>query len=392
MNRRTLYITLAAVVGAALLGWLVGMRVKSPAEVAAATASPDASPILVPAELRELSTDIVTRGTGRYGSGRELRLAPSNFKSGAGTVTSVPRGGQMLKEGSVALTVSGRPVFVMRGTTPSYRDLGPGLTGRDVRQLEGTLSRLGLQPGRADGIFDSATESAVARLYSRAGYSPFRATEQQLADTSPVESGFVPGSRARAGIQIPADEIVFVSSVPVRVFEVLVPVGGEVDGPVLSVSNTSIYIDSSVPVEQAKLLAVGKAVVIDEPDLGIKGRGRITSVASNPGTNGLDGFHVYFQVGVTEGPPTIVKSSVRLRVAVETSGKQVLAVPVMAVTLAPDGTSRVQRQRGNGFEFVTVAPGLSADGFVEVTIVKGTLAPGDLVVVGFEIKGAKRNG
>jgi hypothetical protein len=392
MNRKTLYVTLAAVVASALVGWLLGIRVKSPAEVAAATAPPDASPILVPAELRELSTDIVTRGTGRYGSGREIRLAPSNFKSDAGTVTSVARGGQMLKEGAVAMTVSGRPVFVLRGSTPSFRDLGPGMTGRDVRQLEAALSRLGLAPGPANGVFDGATESAVSRLYSRAGHSAFRATEDQLADTRPVESRFVPGSRARAGIQVPADEIVFVPSLPVRVFEVLIPTGGEVDGPVLSVSNTDIFIDSSVPVEQAKLLSVGKAVVIDEPDLGIKGRGKVSSVAANPGTNGLDGFHVYFQVAVLDGPSTIVKSSVRLRIPVETSGAEVLAVPVMAVTLAPDGTSRVQKQRGSGFEFVTVTPGLSADGFVQVTVVKGTLAPGDLVVVGFEIKGAKRDG
>ena len=35
-------------------------------------------------------------------------------------------------------------------------------------------------------------------------------------------------------------------------------------------------------------------------------------------------------------------------------------------------------------ESVRVEPGLSADGFVEVTPIEGTLAPRDLVVVGFE--------
>jgi hypothetical protein len=39
-------------------------------------------------------------------------------------------------------------------------------------------------------------------------------------------------------------------------------------------------------------------------------------------------------------------------------------------------------------DFVTVRPGLSADGYVAVTAPGGELAAGDLVVVGFESKGA----
>jgi hypothetical protein len=41
--------------------------------------------------------------------------------------------------------------------------------------------------------------------------------------------------------------------------------------------------------------------------------------------------------------------------------------------------------RNNGvLQYLTVEPGMSADGFVEVTPVSGELAPGQLVVVGFE--------
>jgi peptidoglycan hydrolase-like protein with peptidoglycan-binding domain len=392
MNRKALLITLGAVVAAALMGWLAGMRVKSPAEAAAETAPPKASPILVAAELRELSTDVVTRGTGRYGSGQQLTLAPSTLKSGPGTATSVPSVGRMLKEGDVAMTVSGRPVFLFAGNTPAYRDLGPGMSGRDVRQLETTLKRLGLAPGSVDGLFDRATEAAVSRLYARSGFAAFRATEGQLASTRPVQSNFVPGSRARGGIQVPADEIIFVASLPVRVSEVQAPLGGTLEGPIMTVSNTKVLIDSSVPVAQARLLAPGKEVFIDEPDLNIKGKGVISSVAGSPGTNGVDGYHVYFQVRVVDAPPTIVKASVRLRVPITSSGKKVLVVPVTAVTLGPDGASRVQKKQGNGFDFVTVTPRLSSGGFVEIEVVKGTLKPGDMVVVGFERSGAKSSG
>lgn len=392
MKQKTLLVALGSVVGAALLGTLVGMRVKSPGEAAAQTAPPKASPILVPAEMRELSSDVITRGTGRYGAGQKLALAPTTLKNGERTATSVPTVGRMVKEGESAMSVSGRPVHLMTGSTPSYRDLGPGMSGRDVRQLEASLARVGLNPGAVDGVFDSATEAAVARLYSRSGSTPFRATQAQLNATRPVESNFVPGGRARAGIQVPADEIIFVPSFPVRVSEVHVELGKTIDGAVLTVTNTMMFIDSAVSVEQAQLVKVGKEVFIDEPDLNIKGKGVVTTVASGPGTNGVGGYNVYFQVRVVQAPSTIIKASVRLRVPVTSTGKKVLAVPVTAVTLAADGTSRIQKKAGEGFEFVTVTPRLSAGGYVEIEVTKGTLKPGDLVVVGYEKRDAGSRG
>jgi hypothetical protein len=41
-------------------------------------------------------------------------------------------------------------------------------------------------------------------------------------------------------------------------------------------------------------------------------------------------------------------------------------------------------ENNGSLEFIEVKPGLSADGFVEVTPVNGTLAPGQLVLVGYE--------
>jgi hypothetical protein len=44
----------------------------------------------------------------------------------------------------------------------------------------------------------------------------------------------------------------------------------------------------------------------------------------------------------------------------------------------------VQVENNGNLEFIVVKPGLSADGFVEVTPVEGTLSPGQLVLVGYE--------
>jgi multidrug efflux pump subunit AcrA (membrane-fusion protein) len=74
---------------------------------------------------------------------------------------------------------------------------------------------------------------------------------------------------------------------------------------------------------------------------------------------------------------------VRLTIPVRSTEGEVLAVPASAVSLAPDGSSRVQRATRDRLEFVRVEPGLSAGGFVEVTPIEGTLTPTDRVVVGF---------
>jgi hypothetical protein len=125
-------------------------------------------------------------------------------------------------------------------------------------------------------------------------------------------------------------------------------------------------------------------VQIDEPDLGIEATGVVSRVAEAPGTDGVDGFHVYFEIVVDGAPPGMVGASVRLTLPVETTSGPVLAVPVSALSLGADGSTRVQKVVGENVVVVLVDPGLSAAGFVEVTAVDGTLEPGDMVVIGFE--------
>jgi hypothetical protein len=86
---------------------------------------------------------------------------------------------------------------------------------------------------------------------------------------------------------------------------------------------------------------------------------------------------------VADPPASLVGVSVRLTIPIKSTRTQELTVPLSAVSLGPDGGSRVQRRVGEGFEFVAVRTGLAADGFVSVRPVEGTLAAGDLVIVGF---------
>ncbi|MGQ0849740.1 MAG: peptidoglycan-binding protein [Actinomycetota bacterium] len=532
-----------------MTGWVAGSQIVSPAEAAARTAAPEPSPILVPAEDRILSADVVTRGTARFGSPQTLRIAPTALKRDLGVIARVPLIGTELKEGDVIATASGRPLFLLTGEQPVYRDLGPGLVGEDVRQLQESLNRLGFYEGQIDGIYADETEAAVAAWYEAAGFTPFSTTEGQLAAIRALEKelvvaridllttqetmtsseqalasarsasavanaalqrgagaeaaaraeadaankaasgqfaaaqatldsllrqpplvGATPAEvaaaqaelaaaqtgvstaqanvaavklagekliadstlgsatssadlqsadaamraaqsalslsgqtinqrralisliaedldlvRRRAGIQVPADEMMFLLSAPVRVAEVAVARSEQLTGPIMTVTDSVVLVDGSLPLEVASLVVVGMDVLIDEADLGIEAKGKVTRVAEVPGTNGVDGFHIYFETTVDDAPPTLVGASVRLTVPVESTGTNVLVVPLNALFLAADGSSQVQLQKNGVLQVVKVEPGLSADGFVQVTpTTQGTLKAGDLVLIGFE--------
>lgn len=492
----TLFFVLTLMVLTAGVTWLAGSSIKSPAEVAAQTAPPQPSPILVPVEERVLTSDIVARGTARFGLPQPISIVPSALKLNAGVITTLPVPNTQLDEGKVLLTASGRPTFVLQGEVPAYRDLVPGISGSDVRQLESGLKRLGFDPGPVDGTYDKQTSDAVAEWYTAAGFEPFGPTAEQIANIRALEQELavaikdklaaddaaaaaplaVEAARARAenanavaaadvaakiaardkvfvdraltaadranaeadvaaaqsavastqlageveiqaavdaqkaaereakrlnevavrlaadldiaqrraGMQVPADEIVFVPEAPVRIEQVNVAFGDSASGPVLTVTNNQLAIDSSLRLEEARLVQPGMAVAIDEPDLGLKATGTVSKVADTPGTFGVDGFHIYFEVLVDKTPLSLVGVSLRLTIPTESSQGAVVAVPVSALSLAADGTSRVQVDNKGSLEFIVVEPGLSADGFVEVTPVDGALEPGQLVVVGYK--------
>jgi hypothetical protein len=491
-----LFYVVAAVAILAAVGWIAGSRIESPAEAAARTAPPKPSPILVPVEERVLSSNVVTRGTARFGLPQPISIPPSALKTTTSLVTTLPVRSTPIKEGDVLLTASGRPVFVLQGEIPAYRDFVMGTTGKDVEQLEAGLQRMGLNPGSVDGVFDEHTSTAIAEWYKKAGHEPFGPTPQQLADLRALDLAYgdaaknkaiaaaalatadlaIQAARSKAehtaktasadvatriseravivldprqlqtartaadaqlelaraavrtaelegrvtyqttleakkvaefdakltaeraerlaadlqaaerklSVQIPVDEIVFIPALPVRVEQIIGVVGAPATGAVLSVTDNQLSIDSSLPLAAAPLVKPGMAVAIDEQALGIKASGVVHTVASTPGTRGVDGYHIYFEVRVTEHSVPLEGFSLRLTIPIESTKGAVTAVPVSAVSLAADGSSRVQVERGGKLEYVVVEPGMVADGYVEITPVHGELKPGELVVVGTE--------
>jgi peptidoglycan hydrolase-like protein with peptidoglycan-binding domain len=568
-KRTTVLFTVLGVAAALASGaWLAGARIESPADAAARTAPPTPSPILVPVEKRVLSSSIVTRGKARFGLPQPISIAPSSLKPNPGVIANLPLRSTQLKEGDVLLTASGRPVFVLKGDVRAYRDLVPGISGDDVRQLEQALQRFGFDPGRVDGHYDRQTSAAVGKWYKSRGWEPFGPTREQLANLATLERDWgeagknrlaaatavaaadlsvdaaravaahnnslaaaelaakkadfhkmrgPPGAgvalalqterakaeharwvaeaevaalvaeralvvldprqpetarasataklevaraassrtklegkmavqnaerelglaaerialaaeavdsarlegqkavqaaldagklaafdsqlasersarlgaelaqaKARLGIQVPVDEIVFTPEFPARVEEVTAVAGAAATGPMMSVTNNQLVIDSVIPLEAAALVKRGMAVAVDEQALGVKATGVVDMVASTPGTRGVDGYHVYCEIRVLESSGRLEGSSLRLTIPIESTKEAVTAVPLSALSLAADGTSRIQVANSGSLRYVAVTPGLAADGYVAVTPVNGTLAPGQLVVVGYK--------
>lgn len=161
-------------------GLVASHYIKSPAQAAADTAPPLRSRVTVAVQKRVLEKTVISRGT--VGAARSVDVtAASGQDTQRSILTAVRvRVGQSVREGQVLVEVSGRPVIVLRGAIPSYRDLRPGSSGPDVRQLQAALSATGhrTEPDES-GFYGSGTKSALSALYQQAGYAAATAAEDE---------------------------------------------------------------------------------------------------------------------------------------------------------------------------------------------------------------------
>ncbi|MFJ3793986.1 peptidoglycan-binding protein [Kitasatospora sp. NPDC090091] len=189
-SHRRPYRALVAVTAAAVLaiggGVVAAGFIKSPGERAAEAAAPAPSVITATVESRRLTDTVVVRG--QVTAAQTVDVAPQGGgKDGGGrmVVTAVRvRAGDTLTAGQVLLEVAGRPVFVLDGEIPVFRDLKPGSEGKDVAQMQTALSGMGFScGGDKSGSFGPGTRTAVEALYRKLGYEAPKspdANEDQL--------------------------------------------------------------------------------------------------------------------------------------------------------------------------------------------------------------------
>ena len=483
-NRFLLAVTAVAVVSSGLT-WLVGQQIQSPAERAAAAAPPDASVLTVPVELEQLDQSVVTRGTVKPSDFVEVTAASA--EGSKVVITGLPKSaGDEVIEGEAVVEVSGRPVFALQGSLPTFRDFGLGTVGPDVRQLEESLSRLGYSPGTVDDTYDSATGTAVAALYEDKGYTAIgrsdddqRALQEAKKQVGEAETGVAEAkkqvteatkgpsnseklqldqavseaeaqltaaqaaaavdpspeaaqavrsaeasvaltkaqreeglatpdaSQAQAevtraelfladaqaevtriengtGTSFPAAELVFVSTLPQQVIRVDTVLGETPQGSVMTISGSDTVIRSSVSATDRKLLSEGMAADIDQEDIGLEAKVKISKIAAQPGDGDLPDNQYAIEFTADQPlPEEALDVSGRITIPVTSSDGEVLTVPLAAVSAGPDGKARVEVERNEGeLEEVDVTVGLTAGGRVEIS---GEIEQGDRVVVGRDL-------
>jgi peptidoglycan hydrolase-like protein with peptidoglycan-binding domain len=349
-----------AVIGAAAaaLTLSVGVGVESLRPAAAGDAEPaggaETAPETAAVARTTLSESETLGGTLAYADPQPLRSGAS------GMVTALPREGTVLRPGSVAARIDGRPVVVLPGRLPVYRSLRRGVEGADVLQLERALVRLG---------FDAARSITVDRTFSVATAAALKAFQRHygLDRDGSLDAGDV--------VYLDGDR---------RVGALKAAVGADGAGELYETSRTRRVIEVAIDARRQRLLRRGRAVVVELPDgRRIDGRVTVVSPVARDGKDANDGsrralIDVVVALPADAAVPDFERLPVDVHVVVAVA-TDVLAVPVHALLALAGGGYGVEKVDGAGTRrIVPVEIGASADGLVAIS---GDVAAGDAVVV-----------
>jgi peptidoglycan hydrolase-like protein with peptidoglycan-binding domain len=279
-------------------------------------------------------------------------------ESGA-TLTGVAAPGSVIRRGETLFSVDERPVILLRGSTPAWRDLRVGDVGADVRQLKLNLKGLGYVDFTVDRTFTAGTAAAVRRWQRDIG----------------------------AGIDGVVDlgEVVFLPTV-VRIDQLLLTPGDAVSSgaQVLTVGRNAPVVTVDLQPTQLSLVSVGDRVIVRLVN-GKEAPGTVVSVGREGAATGEEQpseagtIPASVSLKSTSEAAGLAGSSATMSVVTDTA-EGVLAVPVTALLAVPGGYE-VQVDRGDRLESVAVTPGLF-DGITSLVEITGTgLAAGDRVVV-----------
>lgn len=392
-----------------VVGLATAVFITSPQDVAAQSAAPAATPITAVVRWEVLRHAMTVQGIVRA---RRPILVTAMAPFSTVTLTRMPeKAGDRVRPGHVIAEIDGRPVILLRGRLPAYRDLHEGDHGPDVAQLQRELLRLGYADYDARGYFGESTALALLLLYRhlgyeapvyhrRAGRAPAAAGHGGTAPAVPPGTGpAVAGIASRRtastlvipSAYLPRSEVVFIPSGSALVTSVRGRTGDLVGGSVvLTLATGDPYVTAGLTAYQAAQARRGMSATIVSASPARTAGGTVTRIGSLPPVGGppLHGYPILVKPRRAL-PQRMIGASVRLTLEAPVTGEPVLTVPVAAIMPAKQGQAghghadHVIKLTAGRRVRVEVVTGPTADGLVAVQPVRrGALRPGDHVLIG----------
>ncbi|GEB55896.1 peptidoglycan-binding protein [Streptomyces gardneri] len=304
---------------------------------------------LPPATATVVRTDLVRSktvdGTLDFAQRRVVKSAVE------GTVTVAAPEGRTLTRGEALYELNDKPVTLLYGPVPMFREMKAGDRGSDVLQLERNLRDLGWGAHLyVDARYGKDTEAAVKQWQKSLNREP----------TGRVGKGdvvFQPGK-------------VKVVSADAALADQVAP-----NGAVLTVASTQPVVRARLDQSDGALTSRGTKVEVTLPSgRTVAGRvaGTVRPEETAPGGGGgaQDGItvEVVLDGGASTASGEDAKASASVKFVSE-ARKGVLAVPVEAVVAlrGENGGYGLQIVRGTGSTTVRVETGMTADGRIEVS-------------------------
>ncbi|MET9377828.1 peptidoglycan-binding domain-containing protein [Streptomyces sp. NPDC002992] len=328
---------------------------------------------------------------GELGYGTELPLPVK----AQGTVTWLPETGATVERGGELLRVDDRPVILLYGSLPMYRDLA--LTAQEEEQGEeeqqgedrtspktsGSPAPGGAGDGGDTGSTDAPSSRAPRELrggdvrqfetnLAALGYTGFTVDDRFTDSTAAVVKRWQKSLGLQQTGAVGAGDVIY-SAGTVRIGRAGGRPGSAVGENTLTYTGTSRKVVVSASAAHASWAVRGAAVTVTLPTGGSV-KGTVASVgkqATAPegggGEGGSGGPDATIPVTVTLQDQKAVGQLESGPVTVEYVGrevKDVLTVPVSALVALAEGGHGLETEEGR---FVAVKTGLFADGAVEVS-------------------------
>jgi HlyD family secretion protein len=370
------------VVGMSVVGLATVLFIESPNDLAARSAVPPATNITAAARWQVLRKAITVQGAVR--SARRIAVTATAPYATVTITRMLVKGGERVLPGHVLAEVDGRPIVLLQGRLPAYRDLHESDQGPDVAQLQRALESLGYADFDPDGFFGASTEFALTLFYRNLGYAAPVYRPKPRTTRRASGAGHTADQLRPPSVYLPRSEAVFIPTKSALVTAVNARVGDMVRGStVLTLATGNPYISAKLSQYQAAGIHRGMSAEIVTPAARTVA-GSVTSISSVPAAAGTaaGGYRVLVRPARAM-PQRLIGSKVRLTLLAPVTSGPVLTVPAAAILAGPRQVTEVVKVAAGRRSRVAVYTGPSADGLVAVQPLRpGALLPGDRVLIG----------